>query len=137
MYNQNWRVATGPTQTPADVSPDTQVTDAWEIVFRMDDRAYSSPGPEIVVSVYGEHCDVNDGDSDIVITAQIAYEIREENGDVYDSDYEYHTEDGRTFPDATTADWAAHAMALEWAARGDDGWDWNGKSGMMRKGGEV
>jgi hypothetical protein len=146
MYNQNWHVVSGPTETPMDIAPDTQVTNAVEIVFRMEHRPYSSPGPEIVVNVYGEYSDPNGQRDDgswppVVVCVQVGYEIREEDGEVNDADYEYHQEDfeyppgpGNDYPGLTNG---VMRVAREYAARGDLGWDWNGESAMHRTGGPV
>ena len=147
MYNQNWHVVSGPTETPADISPDTQITNAVEIVFRMDDRPYSSPGPEIVVSVYGEYADPNGQRDDgswppVVVGTQVGYEIREENGDVNDADYEYTQGDWAFSLDEDTGYYAGledavKRQAARYVALGDMGWDWNGESAMHRTGGPV
>jgi hypothetical protein len=146
MHNQNWHVVYGPTATNADISPDTQLTEAVEVVFRMDYRPYSSPGPEIVVSVYGEYTDPNGQRDDgswppVAVCTQVAYEIREENGDVNDGDYEYVQGDWEFAPD-DSGDYPGLVSAIKHEAAkyvrlGDMAWDWNGKSAMHRSGGPV
>lgn len=144
MYNQNWHVVYGPAPTDADISPDTQFTEAVEVVFRMDYRAYSSPGPEIVVSVYGEYTNPNGQREDgswppVVIGTQVAYEIREENGDVNDGDYEYVQGDFEFPADVIDDDVIAAIKreAAKYVSLGDMAWDWDGKSVMHRTGGPV
>lgn len=146
MYNQNWHVVSGPTETPMDIVPDTQLTFPIEIVFRMDFRPYSSPGPEIVVNVFGEYADPSGQREDgswppVVVGTQVGYEIREENGDVNDADYEYVQGDWEFEPgpekDYPGLDEAVKREAAKYAALGDKNWDWDGKSAMHRSGGPV
>lgn len=148
MYNQNWHVVYGPVRSSADVSPDTQLTDAMEMVWRMDDKPYSSPGPEIVVNVYGEFTDPNGERDDgtwppAVVTTQVAYEIRDADGEVDNSDYEYQQGDlefplpGEKEPTNPALFFAVQLEANRIAARGDMGWDWDGKSIFSRSGGPV
>lgn len=145
MYNQNWHVVYGPATTNADMVPETQVTEAVEVVFRMDGEM-GEPGPEIVVSVFGEYADPNGQRADgswppVVIGTQVAYEIREENGEVNGTDYEYTQGDwefpvaeGNNYPGLVAA---VKREAASYAARGDLGWDWDGKSAMHREGGPL
>lgn len=147
MFNQNWHVVYGPVEEATSVSPDTQVTNVYTLVFRMG-GASGEPGPEIVVYTYGEFADVNgqraDGTwPDVIITAMIGYEIREADGDVNDADYDYQSLD-ENYPGPEGWDEAApeivdaaKKLADSYAARGDDGFDWNGESAMMRTGGKV
>lgn len=139
MYNQNWHVVYGPARTQGNYGGDTQVTDAWEVVFRMDDKPYSSPGPEIVVYCYGEYADPNKPaeHNEIVVTAMIMYDIRTGDNDVSDSDMEYDTQDAISYPTSEDADKAAKWKALRYASLGDSGWDWDGKSAMHRTGGAI
>lgn len=146
MYNQNWHVVYGPAPTNADISPDTQLTDAVEVVFRMDKGNMGDPGAEIIVSVYGDLADPNgqhdDGSwPDIVVATQTAYKIRDVDGEVND-DYEY-TQSSYSYPyDGTDTRnpaifVAAQNEAAEIAAHGDARLDWNGKDPMNRSGGPV
>ena len=146
MYNQNWHIVYGPSVTQADLSPDTQVTDAIEMVFRMSGEM-GDPGPEIAVSVYGDFADPNgqrdDGSwPDIVVTTMAAFEIREADGEVNYSAYEY-TQSDYSYPYDGTDERnpaifvAVQGEAAEIAARGDDGFDWNGQDPMNRSGGPV
>lgn len=146
MYNQNWHVVYGPESTNADISPDTQLTEAVEVVFRMDGRPYDSPGPQITVSVYGEYTDPSGQREDgswppVVIGTQVAYEIREEDGDANDADYEYSQGDficdpgpEKDYPDLENG---VKRAAGNYVALGDANWDWDGKSAMHRTGGPV
>jgi hypothetical protein len=146
MYNQNWHVVYGPKPTNADISPDTQITEAVEVVFRMDSRAYNSPGPQITVSVYGAYTDPNGQRGDgswppVVLETQVAYEIFEENGDVNGTDYEYEQGDFEFELDHETGyhsglTEAVKREAQKYADLGDNCWDWNGKSAMHRSGGQ-
>lgn len=144
MYNQNWHVVYGPESTNADISPDTQLTEAVEVVFRMDGRPYDSPGPQITVSVYGEYTDPDGQREDgswppVVIGTQVAYEIREEDGDANDADYEYTQGDWEFPADAIDDDVIAAVKheAARYVRLGDMAWDWDGKSAMHRTGGPV
>lgn len=145
MYNQNWHVVYGPVKTPDDIAPDTQLTDAIEMVLRMSGEQ-GEPGPEIAVSVFGDLSDPNGQHEDeswppAVVTTQVGYEIRDLNGEVNDADYEYIqgdleypvTSDGKDVALFSAVKREAERMA----GLGDMGWDWNGKSAMHRSGGPV
>lgn len=143
MFNQNWHVVYGPVESNMDVGGDTQLTDVYEIVYRMSGVA-GAPGPEIVQYVYGEYDDPNgqkpDGTwPDIVVTTMTGYEIRERNGDVNDADYTYESS-GLTYPDAEAAFAMAKKVAdlyAESPEHADIMFDWNGVSAMHREGGPV
>ena len=148
MYNQNWHVACWPEETAADISPDTQVTNALEIVFRMDDLPEYAPGPQITVAVYGEYADPNGQHDDgswppVVIGTQVCYEVLDENSDSYDADYEHEQGDWAWFPsgdDATQDDEvmaAVKRVASSYVSLGDSCWDWDGKDPVNRTGGPV
>lgn len=140
MYNQNWHVVYGPAGTSADIAPDVQVTEAVEVIFRMDGKPHGSPGPEIVVSVYGAYADPNgqrdDGSwPDVIVETQVAYQVREADGEVNDTDYEY-TQGDMAYP----ADEIGDAVKREvhgYVTLGDRAWNWNGESAMQRAGGPV
>lgn len=144
MFNQGWRVVSGlgPVASSADVSPDTQATGAYMIVFRRDAGKLGDPGAEVTVYTFGEHNAVNDGNSPLVVTAQVGYEIRGDNPDrdVNDADYEYipgtrtYANDRLGHKQAATA---AYDLAWKWVLFGDQMIDWTGESGMMRQGGPV
>ena len=156
MHNQSWHVVPygghAVNRTSTDVTPDTQLTDAWMVIFRMDFEPAGSPGPEIVVYTYAEYDDPNgqrkDGTwPDIVTCAQVAYEIHEEvtwkddsvtrsYREVTEADHEYRQGDV-VYPTAEEADTAARTEAYRYVANGDLGWDWNGESAMHRQGGPV
>lgn len=142
MYNQNWHVVYGPLKTAADIAPDTQITDAIEMTWRMAGEL-GEPGPEITVYVFGEYSDPNGQRNDgtwppAVVTTQVGYSIREDND--Y-TDYEY-TRSDMTYPATEDGKNVALFSAVkhqgEWLARlGDANWDWNGKDPMNRSGGPV
>lgn len=96
MQEKPWTVVSGPEEVLCDVSPDTQLTDPWQLVLRRDGLESGAPGDEIVIYTYAEFNDPNgqkpNGDwPDVVVTAQVGFEIREENGDVNTADYAYVT----------------------------------------------
>ena len=146
MHNQNWHVVYGPQEVPDDISPDTQVTNAVQMVFRMSGES-GDPGPEIVVSVFGEYADPNgqreDGSwPDVVLGTQVGYEVREADGEVNYADYEYTQGDFAFRKDFATGyfaglEEAVKREAAKYAAMGDAGWDWNGRDPMHREGGTV
>jgi len=116
------------------------------MVFRMSGEM-GDPGPEIAVSVYAEFADPNgqhdDGSwPDIVVTTMAAFEIRDDEGEVDNSHYEY-TQSDYSYPYEGTDERnpaifvAVQGEAASIAARGDDGFDWNGQDIFRRSGGPV
>jgi hypothetical protein len=137
MFNQGWHLISGPVQVPDSVGGDTQLTDPYMLLFRMSGRS-EDPGPEIVVYIYGEYSDPNSGESPLVVTAMVVYEIREDNDDrdVNDADCEFRTALGH-HPDAETAGRFAEGLARHYARLGDALLNWTGESAMQRTGGPV
>lgn len=140
MFDQGWHLVYGPVQVPVDVTPDTQVTEPYMLVFRMSGNS-GDPGPEITVWTFGNYSDPNGQRADgswppIVVTAMISYAIRDDSPDrdVTDEDYEYR-QGIAVYPTAVMANVGASTLARDYAQSQDSLLNWTGESAMHRQGG--